>query len=49
MIPPAELRNPIDVRESPILHKVHLLLRMIAQVKVVPEKSVSIEASAIVN
>lgn len=40
--PPEALRNPSDVLESPIFASVHLLFLMTAQVKVVPEKSVSI-------
>jgi len=43
--PPLALRKPIDVRESPILAIVILLSRITPHVKVVPEKSVSIDAS----
>mmetsp|Transcript_21663 Transcript_21663/g.48248 ORF Transcript_21663/g.48248 Transcript_21663/m.48248 type:complete len:219 (-) Transcript_21663:362-1018(-) len=43
--PPVALRKAIEVRLSPMLHRVQWLSRMTAQVKVVPEKSVSTEAS----
>ncbi|RYY71427.1 hypothetical protein EON63_21710 [archaeon] len=39
------MRYPREVRESPMLQRVALLPRMMAQVKVVPLKSVSIDAS----
>ena len=45
--PPLALRKPMDVRESPILAIVHLFSLITAHVNVVPENSVSIDASTI--
>lgn len=45
MTPPLLLRKPRDVRESPMLQSVQLLFLIIAHVKVVPEKSVSMDDS----
>mmetsp|Transcript_11318 Transcript_11318/g.18431 ORF Transcript_11318/g.18431 Transcript_11318/m.18431 type:complete len:247 (-) Transcript_11318:398-1138(-) len=45
VIPPAALRYPIVLRESPMLPVVMVFPRITAHVKVVPEKSVSMEGS----
>lgn len=47
--PPDSFLYANDVLESPTLAKTHLLSRMTAHVKVVPEKSVSMDASAILT
>jgi hypothetical protein len=47
--PPDSDRYPKEVLESPMLHSTHLLFRMTAQVKVVPEKSVSMVGSTLLD